>query len=339
MSLTLDQKQTPVPKLSFNPNIHRNIRDKLDYFIQIRKIPHILFYGPSGSGKRTLVNYFIRKIYTNDDELIKNNLMYVNCAHGKGIKFVRDDIKFFAKTNINFNKGDFFKSIVLANADKLTMDAQSALRRCIELFSHTTRFFIIVEDKYKLLKPILSRFCEFYIPEPVIYKIHSDKIHSDKIHSDKNYKTYKTYKTCKNNNIRTNLHKYILDNTFNYSKEQDKRFSKLSKILDSISDDCKKDAEGKMVEDKTDKDNTNLSFTLEETDLLNLTEKLYNKAFSALDLKNYIEKTSEDNIEKYRLLLIFHRIKREFRSEKLLMFFLLNIIFRSNDTLENISFM
>jgi DNA polymerase III delta prime subunit len=46
------------------------------------------------------------------------------------------------------------------------MDAQSALRRCIELFSHNTRFFIIVEDKYKLLKPILSRFCEIYVPEP-----------------------------------------------------------------------------------------------------------------------------------------------------------------------------
>jgi DNA polymerase III delta prime subunit len=46
------------------------------------------------------------------------------------------------------------------------MDAQSALRRCIELFSHNTRFFIIVEDKYKLLRPILSRFCELYISEP-----------------------------------------------------------------------------------------------------------------------------------------------------------------------------
>jgi DNA polymerase III delta prime subunit len=46
------------------------------------------------------------------------------------------------------------------------MDAQSALRRCIELFNHNTRFFIIVEDKYKLLKPILSRFCEIYVSEP-----------------------------------------------------------------------------------------------------------------------------------------------------------------------------
>jgi hypothetical protein len=55
----------------------------------------------------------------------------------------------------------------MLNADKLTIDAQSALRRCIELFSHNTRFFIIVEDKYKLLKPVLSRFCEIYIPDPV----------------------------------------------------------------------------------------------------------------------------------------------------------------------------
>jgi len=93
--------------------------------------------------------------------------MYVNCAHGKGIKFIREELKFFAKTHINSNGGDIFKSIVLLNADKLTMDAQSALRRCIELFSHTTRFFIIVEDKYKLLKPILSRFCEIYVPEPM----------------------------------------------------------------------------------------------------------------------------------------------------------------------------
>ena len=93
--------------------------------------------------------------------------MYVNCAHGKGIKFIRDELKFFAKSHINSNGGDIFKCIILLNGDKLTMDAQSALRRCIELFSHTTRFFIIVEDKYKLLRPILSRFCEIYIPEPI----------------------------------------------------------------------------------------------------------------------------------------------------------------------------
>jgi len=146
--------------------IHQNIKEKLEYFNSIHKIPNIIFNGPSGSGKSTIVNDFISLIYDGNREKIKDLVMYVNCAHGKGIKFIREELKFFAKTHIHSNGGDTFKSIVLFNGDKLTMDAQSALRRCIELFSHNTRFFIIVEDKYKLLKPILSRFCEIYISEP-----------------------------------------------------------------------------------------------------------------------------------------------------------------------------
>ena len=147
--------------------IHPDITDKLNYFIKMKKIPHIIFHGSKGSGKRTILNRFINNIYQ-DNAIIKQYVMYVNCAHGKGIKFIREELKFFAKSNINCNDGNFFKSIILANADKLTIDAQSALRRCIELFSHTTRFFIIVEDKYKLLKPILSRFCEIFVPEPIV---------------------------------------------------------------------------------------------------------------------------------------------------------------------------
>ena len=149
-------------------NIHQNIKEKLNYFHKIHKIPNILFHGKTGTGKRSIVNEFIHKIYNNDKEQIKTFVMYVNCSHGKGIKFIREELKFFAKTHINSNGGNNFKSIILLNADKLTMDAQSALRRCIELFSHNTRFFIVAEDKYNLMKPILSRFCEIYVSEPVI---------------------------------------------------------------------------------------------------------------------------------------------------------------------------
>ena len=172
-------------------NIHSEIIEKLNYFQKIHKIPNIIFHGASGSGKKTIVHNFINTIYNNDRDKIKSFVMYVNCAHGKGIKFIREELKFFAKTNIHSNRGDIFKSIILLNADKLTMDAQSALRRCIELFSHNTRFFIIIEDKYKLLKPILSRFCEIYIPEPMykgnvinLYKYNLNKIY--KINEIKN---------------------------------------------------------------------------------------------------------------------------------------------------------
>ena len=182
-------------------NIHSSIKEKLQYFYSTRKIPNIIFHGPSGSGKRTIVHEFIQNIYENNREKIKSLVMYVNCAHGKGIKFIREELKFFAKTHINSNGGDVFKSIILLNADKLTMDAQSALRRCIELFSHNTRFFIIVEDKYKLLKPILSRFCEIYVSEPVY------------------------------NNNTINLYKYNLDQTFNMSDIKTTRFDWLKKDL------------------------------------------------------------------------------------------------------------
>ena len=147
-------------------DIHQNIKDKLKYFHSVQKIPNIIFNGPSGSGKSAILNEFISLIYDGNKEKINDFVMYVNCTHGKGIKFIREELKFFAKTHIHSNGGDKFKSIVLFNGDKLTTDAQSALRRCIELFSHNTRFFIVVEDKYKLLKPILSRFCEIYISEP-----------------------------------------------------------------------------------------------------------------------------------------------------------------------------
>jgi DNA polymerase III delta prime subunit len=186
-------------------NIHQNINDKLNYFHEIRKIPNIIFNGPSGSGKSTIVNEFISLIYDNNKEKIKDYVMYVNCAHGKGIKFIREELKYFAKTHINSNGGDNFKSIVLFNGDKLTMDAQSALRRCIELFSHNTRFFIIVEDKYKLLKPILSRFCEIYVPEPEY------------------------------NKQTINLYKYNIEKTFNLSDIKDKRMDWLKKELLKIS--------------------------------------------------------------------------------------------------------
>ena len=181
--------------------IHESIKEKLEYFHSIHKIPNILFHGPTGSGKRTIVNNFIHKIYDNNREKIKSFVMYVNCSHGKGIKFIREELKFFAKTHINSNGGNIFKSIVLLNADKLTMDAQSALRRCIELFSHNTRFFIVAEDKYNLMKPILSRFCEIYVPEPVI-----------------------------DGNI-VNLYKHNLDETFNIKNIKINRLEWLKKEL------------------------------------------------------------------------------------------------------------
>jgi len=151
-----------------NLQIHDCIYSRLNEFINTNKVPHLIFHGASGSGKRTIVNWFINKIYNNDVKQIKTNVMTVNCAHGKGIKFIREELKFFAKMNINANNGKMFKTILLINAGCLTIDAQSALRRCIEIFSFNTRFIIIIKNKNELLNPILSRFCEVYVHDYVV---------------------------------------------------------------------------------------------------------------------------------------------------------------------------
>ena len=185
-------------------DIHQNIVHKLNTFKNTNRIPNIIFHGPSGGGKHTLVNTFINDIYNNDKQIIKNYVMNANCAHGKGIKFVREDLKFFAKTNINTNVSGHFKTIIMTNADKLTIDAQSALRRCIELFNHTTRFFIIVEDRNRLLKPIISRFCEIYVPLPTI------------------------------GNNKINLHTYTLNNFLNTKAYNNNRMRMLKRSIETL---------------------------------------------------------------------------------------------------------
>ena len=191
-------------------SIHKQIYKKLDHFIEIKKIPNILFHGKYGCGKKTIINDFINKIYNN--KYTKDLVMFVNCSHGKGIKFIRDDLKFFAKTNVQKNEGNVnFKTIVLSNVDKLTMDAQSALRRCIELFSYNTRFFVVAEDKYKLMKPILSRFCELYVPEP---------IYQGKIINLNSYLLEKTFKTKSYKTYRIVWLKKELQKLFNISTEK-----------------------------------------------------------------------------------------------------------------------
>jgi DNA polymerase III delta prime subunit len=272
--------------------IHQNIKEKLDYFYKIHKIPNMIFHGPSGSGKRTIVNEFIHKIYDNNKDKIKSFVMYVNCSHGKGIKFIREELKLFAKTHINSNGGNIFKSIILLNADKLTIDAQSALRRCIELFSHNTRFFIIAEDKYNLMKPILSRFCEIYVSEPVIH----GKI--------------------------TNIYQHNLNCIFDIKDIKNHHLDYLKKELQKI---------------------INKKITIDE--LITLCNKLYEKAYSSLDILNLLENTNFlenviTNEKKYECLLCFNRIRKDFRNEKILILFILNFLFLSSEvSLENISFM
>lgn len=259
--------------------IHNQVHAKLDHFLVSNKIPHILFHGSSGSGKRTIVDGFIKKIYQGDKAKIKSNVMFVNCAHGKGIKFIREDLKFFAKTNIQSNNGIIFKTIVLMNADFLTIDAQSALRRCIELFSYNTRFFIIVENKNKMLNPILSRFCEIYVPEFI------------------------------DHGAFRNLHQFSIQREF--PAEDNTWFREQIEALMSM-------------------DNVDHSM------LVDLATTIYENGNSCMDLMEWVRDTEHFSpLEKASAAMCFDKIKSEYRNEKLLMLYMLDILmFRSKNDLE-----
>ena len=286
------KRRVRVVKSAEQLDIHGDIRHKLQYFIAQKKIPNILFHGVSGCGKNTLAWNFIRSIYGNDKGAQKDYIMHVNCAHGKGIRFIREDLKFFAKTNVDLKDGEIFKSVVLLNADKLTTDAQSALRRCIELFNHSTRFFIVVEDKCKLLRPILSRFCEIHVPEPVI------------------------------DGMQVNLHAHLRGKTFAgaaMARFKQQRAEWLEKAV-TFHNTAQHDA----------------------TTIIRLAQDLYERAYSSTDLLQWLESRPESDLpseQKYEKLIAFQKVRHEFRNERLLMMFMLHfMLFRSNDSLENISF-
>ena len=126
-------------------------------------LPNLLLYGNNLVGKKTLLEELLIYIYKSNEN-IENNTLILNCSLGKGnIKFIRENLRFFANTITHKNITNF-KSIILLNADSLTLDAQSALRRSIEIYNHT-KFFIVTANKSKIIKPILSRFSEIYCNE------------------------------------------------------------------------------------------------------------------------------------------------------------------------------
>lgn len=287
-------------------SIHEDIHKKLDYFIENKKIPNIIFYGLHGSGKTYILNRFIHSIYSGNKNAIKNYVMKANCAHGKGIRFIREELKFFAKTNIDLQDGSIFKSVILTNADKLTIDAQSALRRCIELFSYSTRFFIIVENKDSLLKPILSRFCDIYVPEPII------------------------------DGLSRNLHYYHIENLCNTAKITKDRIQSLEHSITIHPFYMKKsiDLSGASVVSEE------YFYPEPECNIARLSRDLYEQGYSGLDIIQFVHNSNMIEMKKYELLIMFDKVRREFRNEKLLILFLLHfIVFRCERSLENISFM
>ena len=122
------------------------------------EIPHLLFAGPAGVGKTTTALCVAKGLL--GEEWLRDTLE-LNASDERGIKMVRERVKEFAAvmklTTSNKEDNRPFRIIILDEADEMTSEAQTALRRIIEDSSRTTRFIIICNYLSQIIEPIQSR--------------------------------------------------------------------------------------------------------------------------------------------------------------------------------------
>ena len=137
------------------------IVERLSSYVKSGNLPHLLFTGSAGVGKTTAAVTLAREFFKDNWQ---RNFRELNASDERGIDVVRNQIKEFARTG---RDGDVaFKILFLDEADALTTDAQSALRRTMETYAQTCRFILSCNYSSKIIDPIQSR-CAIYRFKPL----------------------------------------------------------------------------------------------------------------------------------------------------------------------------
>lgn len=119
-------------------------------------MPHLMFSGSAGVGKTTTALCISRQIL---GEYAKDYTLELNASDERGIGMVREKVKKFSRFAGMVDVP--FKIIILDEADEMTSDAQTALRRIIEDTAKYCRFILIANNISKIIDPIQSRCATF----------------------------------------------------------------------------------------------------------------------------------------------------------------------------------
>ena len=121
------------------------------------EMPHLLFSGSAGVGKTTTAICISREIL---GDVWKDYTLELNASDERGINMVRERVKKFSRF-AGLGSQIPFKIIILDEADEMTSDAQTALRRIIEDTAKFCRFILIANNISKIIDPIQSRCAVF----------------------------------------------------------------------------------------------------------------------------------------------------------------------------------
>ncbi len=144
--------------------IHQDeVKKVLKETVKTGELPNLLFYGPPGSGKTSAILALGYELF--GPELMNERILELNASDERGIDTVREKIISFAKESIGNGDPKYpsppYKIIILDEADAITLDAQSALRKVIETSSYITRFCFTCNYIEKIIDPIISRCVKF----------------------------------------------------------------------------------------------------------------------------------------------------------------------------------
>ncbi|KAN0090978.1 P-loop containing nucleoside triphosphate hydrolase protein [Tylopilus felleus] len=189
MSLWVDRFR---PKTLDDLHYHQNLSARLKSLAASGDFPHVLFYGPSGAGKKTRISCTLRQLFGSGVEKLKiDQRVFVSPSRRKiEINLVQSNyhieitpseagnfdrviiqelIKEIAQTQqVDISAKQRFKVVVINEADTLSRDAQAALRRTMEKYMSNLRIILCANSTSRLIAPIKSRCLLIRVAAPTI---------------------------------------------------------------------------------------------------------------------------------------------------------------------------